>query len=76
MIDNKTAYAAFDLNAKRNVVKDKVLGGDDRQDAASTFAMARTVIRDAHKAQRIIELLMLILVVSVVLNAAILVMIL
>ena len=45
-----------------------------RQDAASAFAMARSAFREAHHARRISERLMLILVVSLILNAAILVM--
>ena len=76
MFDNKTAEAAevaFDLTAKRNAAMDKVLGGDDRHDAASTFAMARSVVREADKARRTSKRLALILVMFLMLNAAILV---
>ena len=79
MFDNKTAEAAevaFDLTAKRNTAMDKVVGGDARQDAASAFEMARALIRDGHKAKRIRKRLMLILMVSLMLNVAILVIIL
>ena len=76
MIDNKTAEAAeaaLDLAAKRNAAMDKVVGGDAGQDAASAFEMARSVVSEANKAQRIRKRLMLILVVFLMLNAVILV---
>ena len=76
MFDNKTpeaAEVAFDLTAKRNAAMDKVVGGDDRQDAASTFAMALSIVMELDKAVRIIKRLMLILVVFFMLNVAILV---
>lgn len=76
MFDNKTAEAAevaFDLTAKRNAAMDKVVGGDDRQDAASILAMARSIVMDLDEAVRIIKRLMLILVVFFMLNVAILV---
>ena len=73
MFDNKTAEAALDLTAKRNAALDKVVGGDAGQDAASTFATDRPVVRDGHKAPHIIEQLMLVLVVAMMLNAAVLV---
>lgn len=76
MFDNKTAEAAevaFDFTAKRNAAMDKVVGGDDRQDAASILAMARSIVMDLDEAVRIIKRLMLILVVFFMLNVAILV---